>query len=128
MSLKQVFAVKDNSDACRYTHSGLDVVWQGLLCFFFFSLRSIIKKSRDLFTILREAARQSRCNCRRTAKCLVSHCHACTRLQSLFCLFPPKINSLLCLFLDFSLVGLLQRFLVLQVDIPHGKDFSVELV
>ncbi|XP_035488645.1 uncharacterized protein C3orf67 homolog isoform X8 [Scophthalmus maximus] len=25
-------------------------------------------------------------------------------------------------------LGLLQRFLVLQVDIPHGKDFSVELV
>lgn len=36
---------------------------------------------------------------------------------------PVKMNPL-----AFSLVGLLQRFLVLQVNIPQSKDFSIELV
>lgn len=51
------------------------------------SPRSLIKRSKDLFTAWREAVRQSRCKCPCVGKCLVSHHHTNLYFKSLtyFC-------------------------------------------
>lgn len=87
------FAVTDSSD----TKTAQSLPYANdlplLHCFISFS-RNIIKKLKDLFTVWREAARQSRCKCQRLAKCLVSQYHTWTHL---LCFSHNNCCSILCL-------------------------------